>query len=254
MLAVVSFTRSLLERLRAFYRFAVESKWVADNPATKIKNPKVKPTPTMPFSQEEVTNILAACDQYPDSYGRVRQWNGRRLRALVLLLRYSGLRIGDAVCLRVIASRGTNCFSTQRRPARRFIAPCPNSSSPRSMPSNATMNITISGPALRRRTARRATTCGISPACSGLPGCSADTRTGSAIRSRWNCCWPGCPSNGSRCCWVTVRSGLRRNITPPGYWHGRGNWKPRSCERGGRTRLFSRQRRGRQRYKKTIGA
>jgi integrase len=99
MLAVVSFTRSLLERLRAFYRFAVESKWVADNPATKIKNPKVKPTPTMPFSQEEATNILAACDQYPDSYGRVRQWNGRRLRALVLLLRYSGLRIGDAVCL-----------------------------------------------------------------------------------------------------------------------------------------------------------
>jgi integrase len=99
MLAVVSFTRSLLERLRAFYRFAVESKWVADNPATKIKNPKVKPTPTMPFSQEELTNILAACDQYPDSYGRVRQWNGRRLRALVLLLRYSGLRIGDAVGL-----------------------------------------------------------------------------------------------------------------------------------------------------------
>ena len=88
-----------LERLRAFFRFAVESKWVHDNPATKIRNPKVKQTQTMPFSQEEVTNILAACDQYPDSYGRTGQWNGRRLRALVLLLRYSGLRIGDAVCL-----------------------------------------------------------------------------------------------------------------------------------------------------------
>jgi site-specific recombinase XerD len=88
-----------LERLRAFFRFAVESKWVTDNPASKIKNPKVKQNPTMPFSQEEVTNILAACDQYPDSYGRTGQWNGRRLRALVLLLRYSGLRIGDAVCL-----------------------------------------------------------------------------------------------------------------------------------------------------------
>ena len=88
-----------LERLRAFFRFAVESKWVPENPATKIKNPKVKQTPTMPFSREDVTNILAACDQYPDCYGRVGQWNGRLLRAFVLLLRYSGLRIGDAVCL-----------------------------------------------------------------------------------------------------------------------------------------------------------
>jgi len=88
-----------LERLRAFYRYAVESKWVADNPATRIKNPKVRPTPTMPFSKEEIIATLAACDLYTDSYGRVRQWNGRRLRALVLLLRYSGLRIGDAVCL-----------------------------------------------------------------------------------------------------------------------------------------------------------
>jgi integrase len=88
-----------LDRLRAFFRFAVESKWMAENPTTTIKNSKVKANPTMPFTQEEVTNILAACDQYPDSYGRVGQWNGRRLRALVLLLRFSGLRIGDAVSL-----------------------------------------------------------------------------------------------------------------------------------------------------------
>lgn len=36
------------------------------------------------------------------------QWNGRRLRALVLLLRYSGLRIGDAVTLsrdRIVGSK-----------------------------------------------------------------------------------------------------------------------------------------------------
>ena len=60
-----------LERLRAFFRYAVESKWVAENPATRIKNPKVRATPTMPFRQDEVIQILAACDRYPDSYGRV---------------------------------------------------------------------------------------------------------------------------------------------------------------------------------------
>jgi integrase len=56
-----------------------------------MKSPIVKPNPTMPFTQEEMVSILAACDRY--------QGNAKRIRALVLLLRYSGLRIGDAVRL-----------------------------------------------------------------------------------------------------------------------------------------------------------
>jgi integrase len=85
-----------LERLRAFFRFALDSKWVADNPARKLKNPTVRPNPTLPFDGEEVMRILAACAHYTDAYGRVGQPNAKKLRALVLLLRYSGLRIGDA--------------------------------------------------------------------------------------------------------------------------------------------------------------
>jgi integrase/recombinase XerD len=53
----------------------------------------------MPFTQEEVVRILAACEQYPDTYGRLGQANSKRLRAFVLLMRYSGMRIGDtATC------------------------------------------------------------------------------------------------------------------------------------------------------------
>ncbi|MDQ2945592.1 MAG: tyrosine-type recombinase/integrase [Acidobacteriota bacterium] len=59
----------------------------------------MKQRPTLPYSEEEFTRILVACDEYKDNYGRTGQWNARRLRALVLLLRYSGLRIGDAVIL-----------------------------------------------------------------------------------------------------------------------------------------------------------
>lgn len=44
--------------------------------------------------------ILAACERYPDNYGRTGQENALRLRSLVLLLRYSGLRISDASTLR----------------------------------------------------------------------------------------------------------------------------------------------------------
>jgi integrase len=55
----------------------------------------VKPKPTLPFSSEEWEKILWAIELYPD------RPKGRRaqVRAFVLLLRYSGLRIGDAVSL-----------------------------------------------------------------------------------------------------------------------------------------------------------
>jgi integrase/recombinase XerD len=80
-----------LERLRAFFRFAVDSEWIVKNPAAKMKSPTVRPNPTLPFTQDEMVPILAACDRY--------HGNAKRIRAMVLLLRYSGLRIGDAVRL-----------------------------------------------------------------------------------------------------------------------------------------------------------
>lgn len=86
-----------LERLRAFFRFAHESKWIEENPTKAIENPKVTTPPTLPFTQEEMIAILAACGRYPDNYGKLEQINAQRLKALVLLLRYSGMRIGDAV-------------------------------------------------------------------------------------------------------------------------------------------------------------
>jgi integrase/recombinase XerD len=85
--------RKKLEALRAFYRFAHDSGWIAANPAAKLKPPQITGRPTMPFTREEVSNVLTACDSYPD------RLNAVRLRGLVLLLRYSGLRICDAVTL-----------------------------------------------------------------------------------------------------------------------------------------------------------
>jgi hypothetical protein len=79
-----------LERLRAFFGFACESGWIAGNPAKKIKNPKVTDPPTMPFTQEEMVQILAACDKYTDNYRNLGGEHSRRIRAPVLLLRALG--------------------------------------------------------------------------------------------------------------------------------------------------------------------
>lgn len=89
-----------LERLRAFFRFTHENGWLTENPAEKLANPKVTMRPTLPFSHEEMIGILAQSGKKITECQPAARDNARRLRALVLLLRYSGLRIGDVVgCL-----------------------------------------------------------------------------------------------------------------------------------------------------------
>jgi integrase/recombinase XerD len=90
--------RKKLEALRTFYRFVYESGWLNTNPATKIASPKVNQPPTMPYTRDEFNRVLAACDKYPNEKHPNTHW-GSRLKALVLLLRHSGLRISDAVTL-----------------------------------------------------------------------------------------------------------------------------------------------------------
>ncbi len=85
--------RKKLEALRAFFRFVHESGWIPTNPASRLKPPKITEPPTAPLLKGKVDSILKACEVYPD------RANAIRLRALVHLLRYSGLRIRDAITL-----------------------------------------------------------------------------------------------------------------------------------------------------------
>jgi integrase len=85
-----------LERLRCFGRFLVDQGWWKENLALKLKRPTVVGPPTMPYTREEVTALLAACGQFTDWHGQANQENARRARAFILFLRYSALRIGDA--------------------------------------------------------------------------------------------------------------------------------------------------------------
>jgi integrase/recombinase XerD len=88
--------RNRLGRLRTFFKFCMERGWIQDNPAKALKPPKEHHKQVMPFSDEELEKIMWAVDLYPDKPG------GRRaeVRAFVLALRYTGLRIGDVVAIR----------------------------------------------------------------------------------------------------------------------------------------------------------
>jgi integrase len=89
-----------LERLRTFFRFCSDGGWVQGNPAKTVRLPKASFSPTMPFSDEEWKNITIALDTFREIHPKVPERLVKKMRALVLLMRYSGLRISDAVTLR----------------------------------------------------------------------------------------------------------------------------------------------------------
>ncbi len=92
--------RKEIEYLRAFCGFCELQGWIESNPAKQLRPPKITDVATMPFTREEVTRLIEACDQmrgmWEDDTPDVR----RRAKALVLTLLYSGLRVGDVAQLR----------------------------------------------------------------------------------------------------------------------------------------------------------
>lgn len=83
--------KNKLALMRSFCKYCTKKKWITGNHAKDLKAPKDRGLPTMPLSTEDMQAILAACDEHEDP----------QLKALILTLRYSGLRIGDGAQLHV---------------------------------------------------------------------------------------------------------------------------------------------------------
>jgi integrase len=99
-----------LERLRAFGRFMVDRGLWTENLALKLKRPKVTDPPTMPFTRDEIRALLSACAKFIDWRGQTDQENAHRLRAWVLFMRYSALRIMDGASCPVDRLYGNHIF------------------------------------------------------------------------------------------------------------------------------------------------
>jgi integrase len=88
------------ERLVAFFRFCVRMDWIDKNPAVAMKRVKVESRPTDYFTQPEFDILIDATHAYGNWLGGHDYEHRRdRIRALVLLMRWSGLAIKDAVTL-----------------------------------------------------------------------------------------------------------------------------------------------------------
>jgi integrase len=115
--------RKKLESLRTFFRFCHDRNWVDSNPAAKLKMGKNEEPPVEPFTREQVAAILAAVPKYAERKNAKR--NAVRLHALVLVLRYSGLRLGDAVTLERSRIENGRLFLRTAKTGTRVFVPLP---------------------------------------------------------------------------------------------------------------------------------
>jgi len=90
-----------LETVKAFFGFCVDSGWIAMNPATTVKARVVKQKPTLPFSDDDVQAILAAVEKkYPEAHPASPVSTRAKIKAFILVMLYSGIRISDCAFLR----------------------------------------------------------------------------------------------------------------------------------------------------------
>ena len=89
------------ERLTGFFWFCIRAGWITQSPTLNLKRITVQQMPTDYFPREEYNEIIDGTYRLDDGLERGYdvEKRGQRIRALVQLLRWSGLRIRDAVTL-----------------------------------------------------------------------------------------------------------------------------------------------------------
>jgi integrase len=114
------------ERMISFLKFCVDCGWLLTNPAKAMRRVKSDPVPTDYFPKEEFEKILEATNEYRDpDYEEVYN-HATRLRILVLLMRWSGLRISDAVALERSRLEGNKLFLYQAKTGLPVYVPLPH--------------------------------------------------------------------------------------------------------------------------------
>lgn len=87
------------EVMKGFFRFCVKSDFIVKTPAADLDPiPEDRPK-TDPFTRDELDRIFSAVTALPDEYGRQGQPIADQTRAFILVMRYTGMSIGDTAKL-----------------------------------------------------------------------------------------------------------------------------------------------------------
>jgi integrase len=109
------------ERIRTVLRYARNHKMIEHNPALELGKIVVKPKQVVPFTDDEMLAIETAARSRIEDKPTDQQTKRKMAYALILLMRYSGLRIGDATTLAIDKLQG-NRLSLRTQKANKDIS------------------------------------------------------------------------------------------------------------------------------------
>jgi integrase/recombinase XerD len=115
------------ERVIGFFYYCVRLGWIKSNPAALLGRIKVKEKPTDYFPKDEFEKIIQATYIYnPKAWNTEPRNQATRVRTLILLMRWSGLSIRDAVRLeRSNLTEGDELFLYRAKTGHPVYVPLP---------------------------------------------------------------------------------------------------------------------------------
>ena len=111
----------MLENIRSLFRFFVNREFIAKSPVSADLKPPIggnRMANKMPFSDEQLADIIKACDQingykkdgrWGNRHGS-GEWTGEDLKDFIWLMTYTGLRISDVVLFDMERLDGNEVF------------------------------------------------------------------------------------------------------------------------------------------------
>jgi integrase len=116
------------DRIIGFFWACFRRNYITQNPALSLSKVKTIRVPTDYFPREEFDRIIAATSIYGDPRGGFIdiEFTRERLRILTLLMRWSGLRIRDAVTLERHRLHGDSLLLYQAKTGQAVYVPLPS--------------------------------------------------------------------------------------------------------------------------------
>ena len=115
--------QSLITRIKAFFRWCTAMEFTSRNPSEMLKAIQTDDSATMPLTPEQFNELLSATYQMDKDARYEYMKIGQHLRAIFLVQRFSGLRVGDVLSLPKSALNGNRLKATiQKKLNRKGLA------------------------------------------------------------------------------------------------------------------------------------
>jgi integrase/recombinase XerD len=92
--------------LKYLFERGISRKWISENPTKVLRFPRQSASKTKEevkyLTRQQFEDVLSKCD----AFERMTDYNKQRIKALLLAMRWTGLRLSDAVVLRAEAIEG----------------------------------------------------------------------------------------------------------------------------------------------------